>query len=71
MALPLRFYLLLGIIIIHKASEPHLNPLYERQRVNREVLGVQGNLLLVSSRLLSFDMCTRCYIIILLPLGPA
>ena len=72
-ALPLMFYLLLGIIITHKASssEPHLNPLYEHQRVNREVLRVQANLLLVSGRLLSFDLCTRCYIIALLPLDPA
>ena len=69
-ALPLKFYFLLGIMIIHKASEPHSNPLYKRQRVNRKVLRVQGNLLLVSSRLLGFDMCTRCYIIILLPLEP-
>ena len=34
-ALPLRFHLLLGIIIVYKAFEPHFNP--ERQHVNCDV----------------------------------
>ena len=45
-ALPLRFHLLLGIMIIYKASELHLNPLYECQRVGCDVLQVQGNSIL-------------------------
>ena len=45
-ALPLRFHPLLGITLIYKASEPHLNPLYERQRVHCDVLRMQGNFIL-------------------------